>query len=45
MLIASALVGAAMNWRHEAPKAPPEPIVANIVGILVDGVDKHTAPV
>lgn len=41
MLISSALVGSAMNWRHEAPKSPPEPIVANIVGILVDGVDKH----
>ena len=41
MLISSALAGAAMNWRHQAPKSPPEPIVANIVGILVDGVDKH----
>jgi AcrR family transcriptional regulator len=41
MLIASALVGAAMNWRHQAPKAPPEPILTNIVGILVDGVDKQ----
>jgi hypothetical protein len=40
MLIASALVGAAMNWRHQAPKSPPEPIVANIVNILVDGVKK-----
>jgi AcrR family transcriptional regulator len=38
MLVSSALVGAAMNWRHQAPKSPPEPIVANIVGILVDGV-------
>lgn len=38
MLIASALVGAALNWRHQAPKSPPAPIVANIVGILVDGV-------
>jgi AcrR family transcriptional regulator len=40
-LISSALVGSAMNWRHDAPKSPPEPIVTNIVGILVDGVDKH----
>jgi AcrR family transcriptional regulator len=38
MLIASALVGAAMNWRHQAPKSPSEPIVTNIVEILVDGV-------
>jgi AcrR family transcriptional regulator len=42
MLIASALVGAAMNWRHQAPKSPPEPIVANIVEILVDGVKKKS---
>lgn len=42
MLIASALVGAAMSWRHQSPSAPSEPIVANIVGILVDGVDKHS---
>jgi AcrR family transcriptional regulator len=41
MLVASALVGAAMSWRHQSPNAPFEPIVANIVGILVDGVDKH----
>jgi AcrR family transcriptional regulator len=40
MLIASALVGAAMNWRHRAPKSPPEPIYANIVEILVGGVKK-----
>jgi AcrR family transcriptional regulator len=40
MLIASALVGAAMNWRHQAPKSPPEPIVTNIVDILVEGVKK-----
>jgi AcrR family transcriptional regulator len=38
MLIASALVGAAMNWRHGAPKSPTESITANIVEILVDGV-------
>ncbi len=41
MLIASALVGAAMSWRHQSPAAQFEPIVANIVGILVDGVDKR----
>ena len=41
MLIASALVGAAMSWRHQSPNAPFEPIVSNIVAILVDGVDKH----
>jgi AcrR family transcriptional regulator len=41
MLIASALVGAAMSWRHQSPNAPFEPIVANIVGILVNGVDKQ----
>jgi AcrR family transcriptional regulator len=41
MLIASALVGAAMSWRHQSPNAPFEPIVANIVEILVDGVDRH----
>lgn len=41
MLIASALVGAAMSWRHQSPNAPFEPIVANIVGILVDGVGKE----
>ncbi|MGA8535585.1 MAG: TetR/AcrR family transcriptional regulator [Candidatus Tumulicola sp.] len=40
MLVASALVGAAMSWRHQAPKSPPEPIVTNIVDILVDGVKK-----
>jgi AcrR family transcriptional regulator len=43
MLIASALVGAAMNWRHQAPKAAPDPIVTNIVEILVDGVEKRRA--
>jgi AcrR family transcriptional regulator len=41
MLISSALVGSAMNWRHDTPKSPPEPIVTNIVNILVDGVEKH----
>jgi AcrR family transcriptional regulator len=41
MLIASALVGAAMSWRHQSPNAPFESIVANIVEILVDGVDKR----
>ena len=43
MLIASALVGAAMSWRHQSPNAPFEPIVANIVEILVDGVDNPKA--
>ena len=41
MLIASALVGAAMNWRHQAPKSPTEPIVTNIVEILVEGVKRN----
>lgn len=41
MLIASALVGAAMYWRHTGPKTATEPIVSNIVAILVDGVEKH----
>lgn len=40
-LVASALVGAAMNWRHHSPKAAPDSIVSNVVDILVDGVDKH----
>lgn len=40
MLIASALVGAAMNWRHQSPNAPPRPVVENIVRILVDGVGR-----
>ena len=38
IVIASALVGAAMNWRHEAPKSPTEPIITNVVEILVEGV-------
>ena len=38
MLIASALAGAAMNWRHQSPKSPTEPIVTDIVEILVEGV-------
>ena len=42
MLVASALVSSAMSWRHQSPNAPFEPIVANVVGILVDGVDKRT---
>lgn len=41
LLIASALVGAAMNWRHQAAKTNPDPIVNNIVRILVDGVEKQ----
>jgi AcrR family transcriptional regulator len=40
MLIASALVGAAMNWRHHAPKSPVEPIIKDIVEILVEGVKR-----
>ena len=40
-LIASALVGAAMNWRHQAATMNPDSIVNNIVGILVDGVEKQ----
>jgi hypothetical protein len=38
MLIASALVGAAMHWRQQAPKSPVEPIITDIVEILVEGV-------
>jgi AcrR family transcriptional regulator len=38
MLIASALAGGAMNWRHRAPKSPTEPIITTIVDILVEGV-------
>jgi AcrR family transcriptional regulator len=38
MLIASALVGAAMGWRHESAEKSYEPVVSNIVDILVDGV-------
>jgi AcrR family transcriptional regulator len=41
MVIASALVGAAMNWRHQAPKSPTEPILSDIVEILVEGVKKR----
>jgi AcrR family transcriptional regulator len=41
MLIGSALVGAAMSWRHQSPNAPFESTVAKIVEILVDGVDTH----
>jgi AcrR family transcriptional regulator len=44
MLIAAALVGAAMYWRHDAPREPYEPIAAHIVTILLDGVDKHLNP-
>ena len=41
MLIASALVGAAMHWRHQAPKSPVEPIITDIVAMLVEGVTKR----
>ena len=43
LLIASALVGAAMSWRHQAPKMNPDAIVTNIVGILVEGVRRQKA--
>lgn len=43
MLIAAALVGSAMNWRHDAPKMDPVPIIAKIVDILIDGVDRQTS--
>jgi AcrR family transcriptional regulator len=38
MVIASALVGAAMDWRYQSPNEAPAPIVSNMVDILVDGV-------
>jgi AcrR family transcriptional regulator len=38
MVIGSALVGSAMDWRYRSPNEPFEPIVANMVDILVDGV-------
>jgi AcrR family transcriptional regulator len=38
LLISSAFGGAAMTWRHEAPKSPTKPIVENIVDILVHGI-------
>lgn len=41
IVVAAAFVGAAMNWRHQAPKSPMEPIVANVVDILVTGVKAH----
>ncbi|HTV73321.1 MAG TPA: TetR/AcrR family transcriptional regulator [Candidatus Acidoferrales bacterium] len=41
LLISSAFGGAAMTWRHEAPKFPAKPIVENIVDILVHGVASH----
>ena len=41
MLIASALVGAAMNWRLWAAKSPTEPVVTDIVDTLVQGVKKR----
>jgi len=41
MLIASALVAAAMSWRHRSPKEPYEPIADRIVTVLLDGVAKH----
>jgi AcrR family transcriptional regulator len=41
MLVGAALVRSAMNWRHQAPKMDPSPIVAKIVDILIDGVDRQ----
>lgn len=41
MLIAAALVRSTMNWRHQAPKMDPAPIVAKIVDILIDGVNRQ----
>ena len=38
LVIASAFVGAAMSWRRETPRSPAEPIVADLVAILADGV-------
>jgi AcrR family transcriptional regulator len=38
MVIAAALVGAAMDWRYRSPNEPFDPIVTNMVDILVDGV-------
>ena len=43
MLIAAALVRSAVNWRHQAPKMEPAPIVAKIVDTLVDGVGRHNS--
>jgi AcrR family transcriptional regulator len=41
MVIASALVGAAMDWRYTTPNDSFEPIVSNMVDILVDGVSER----
>lgn len=43
MLVAAALVGSAMNWRHHAPKSDPIPIIARIVDVLIDGVGPRLA--
>lgn len=42
LLIAGALVGAAMSWRHHAAKTDPTPFIEKIVDILVDGVARST---
>lgn len=39
IVVASAFVGAAMNWRHHTPTAPTQPVVSSVVTILVDGVN------
>jgi AcrR family transcriptional regulator len=41
MVIASAFVGAAMDWRYRSPNEPFEPIVSNMVEILVSGVSER----
>lgn len=38
IVIASAFVGAVMNWRHQSPKSPAQPIIKTVVEILVEGV-------
>ncbi|HZY99662.1 MAG TPA: TetR/AcrR family transcriptional regulator [Candidatus Baltobacteraceae bacterium] len=44
-LVASALVGSAMNWRHQAPKMDFAPAIAKIVDVLVDGVARGRHPI
>jgi AcrR family transcriptional regulator len=43
LLISSAFGGAAMTWRHQAPKSLTKPIVENIADILVHGVASRDA--
>jgi AcrR family transcriptional regulator len=40
LLVASALVGSAMNWRRDAPKMDPTPMMGYIVDVLIDGVKR-----